>query len=180
MKNFFRGFAGISALALLLAGCDDGTSDPNSADPNKPDATLPPKADAVSSGPVTCPIPASTMHKFGKVPTNGYLLLLNPAQFACSTYAWDAAPTACGSPVDGFAKTADDPACCVNVLPFVPGNGNPNSAKSAYVEVPSLICDSASDWRIESQVLGKTALCSSDGKFMGWSCSVLGELPLGM
>jgi len=96
------------------------------------------------SGSIACPIPASAMHNFGKVPPNGYLLLLNPDQFTCSTYAWDAAPTACGSPVDGFAKTFDDPACCVNVLPFVPGNGNPNSAKSAYVEAPSLILAIAS------------------------------------
>ena len=177
MKNFFFG---ISALALLLVGCDGGTTDPNDVEPNKPDATVPPKTDAVPSGSIACPIPASAMHNFGKVPPNGYLLLLNPDQFTCSTYAWDAAPTACGSPVDGFAKTFDDPACCVNVLPFVPGNGNPNSAKSAYVEAPSLICDAATLFTIESQVLGGTALCSSDGKFMGWSCSVLGELPLGM
>ena len=176
MKNIFFG---ISALALLLVGCDGGTSDPNDVDPNKPDATPSTKTDAIPSGPVSCPIPASSRHTFGKVPTNGYLLLVNSTQFTCSTYAWEAAPTDCSSPVNGFAKTVSDPACCVNVLPFAPGGGNPNSAKSAYMEAPSLICDSDVSMRAED-VMGKTALCSSDGKFMGWSCAVLGEISLGV
>ena len=175
MKNFFFG---ISALALLLVGCDGGTLDPNEVDPNKPDASPASKPDAVPSGPITCPIPASTLAypKVSTVPVIGYRLLVDPEHFFCATFTGSAGPTDCSSPVNGFANTDNDPWCCVHTFSNPVGGGS--KVVSASMMAPSLLC-SSDGLTLElnmgpvEYIPGRVALCSSSGKFMGWDCNAM-------
>jgi hypothetical protein len=188
MKNFFFG---ISALALLLVGCDDGTFDPNDATSGKLDATSGSKSDAIPSGPISCPIPkpANSAGPGGApvstVPVLGYRLLTDPEHFSCSTYPKSVGypdsvgPTNCSSPVNGFAKTISDPWCCVHTFANTVGGGP--KIVSATMLSPSLLCatngifDRTSEY--VGNIPGKVALCSSDGKFMGWDCNAMTNLP---
>jgi hypothetical protein len=182
MKNFFFG---ISALALLLVGCDDGTFDPNDATSGKPDATSGSQSDVIPSGPISCPIPKPAspvgpgMSSVSSVPTLGYRLLTDPEHFTCSTYPDSVGPTNCSSPVDGFAKTLSDPWCCVDTFANTVGGGP--KIVSATMLSPSLRCatngifDRSSEYA--GNIPGKVALCSSDGKFMGWDCNAMTNLP---
>jgi hypothetical protein len=176
MKNFF--FA-ISALALLLVGCDDGTFDPNDATSGKADATSGSQSDVIPSGPISCPIPKPAISLglgmalglvVSTVPTIGYRLLTDPEHFSCSTYPESVGPTNCSSPVDGFAKTSSDPWCCVHTA-------EGQSLSTPLMASPSLLC--ATDGFFDrnmgyaANIPGKVALCSSDGKFMGWDCNAM-------
>ena len=183
MKNFFFG---ISALALLLVGCDDGSADPNDVVSAKPDATAASRPDATEPttiptsypAPVLtptgfhCPIPASTVNPtIPTAPRNMYRYLINADQFSCSV-SGTAGPTDCKSPANGFALAKSDPWCCLNTQPIpVSVGGNLKSAPSAYLLSPSLLCPTyiggnETPW-------GQIALCSPEGKFVGWDCNMM-------
>ena len=158
MKDFFFG---ISVLALLLAGCDDGTSDPSGTGSGKPDATLASKPDVVPPGPVTCPVPVKSPYTAAEmVPRDGYLQV--PGKAPCTESA--SGPTDCSSPSTGFSNgKAGSGFCCV-----VPPIGS--------TQASSLYCfgSDAVNLSVMKQLLvGSTALCSPGGEFVGWDCSSL-------
>ena len=188
MKDFFFG---IPALALLLVGCDDGNSGPAATDAGRLDSQ--PAQFTVQGktvlGTLACSIPASTraQPKAGTVPSVGYRL------FNVESSQWDSLhcveqfgyfpgepptpnkSTDCGSPENGFALSDSDPWCCVNAASLAPGAGMGVEAyPSSYMTTPMLECTGyagdLSAIQSPQDIAGKVALCSVDGRFMGWDC----------
>lgn len=173
MKNFFFG---ISVLALLLVGCDDGNPGPGSADavPSQP-------VDAADSFGKTCPIPTSAWAytKIGTVPSVGYRYMGSGPSYFAGSHCSEApgyfnSSTACDSPVNGFALTSSDPWCCVNAISIAPDPSMGRMFPSAYLSIPTLLCSSKTDAsNLAQATAGKVALCMDDGKaglFVGWDC----------
>jgi hypothetical protein len=190
MKNFFFG---ISVLALLLVGCDDGNIEPSVSDagrldtlPGQPSGSL---RDMMESGKVSCPIPVSTLAspKIGVVPSVGYRYAGPvPSYFTFSHCSESGGyvneSTDCNSPANGFALTSSDPWCCVNAVSSdmvwtYDKLGHPITVPSiSGLLTPTLLCSSKTDtFNMAQDTAGKVALCLDDGKaglFMGWDCNV--------
>ena len=185
MRDFFFG---ISVLALLLVGCDDGTSDTGKTDalPGQPSGSL---KDLMATGKVSCPIPASTLAspKIGAVPSVGYRYAGPVPSYFTYTHCAESpgyvnGSTDCNSPENGFALTSSDPWCCVNAVSSTmiwsyDEEGHPTATiptVSGFLS-PSLLCSSKTDtFDLAQNTAGKVALCLDDGKagvFMGWDCN---------
>lgn len=163
MKKYFLLLAPLALLAA--ASCDgspqpeDPSALPDAGSPARPDA-LAPRTDSPAPG---CAVPEPRVKSmWGSTvttsPRGGFRTLADPV--TCSA-AYNPPPRDCSRPVDGFSDGTTW--CCVSAARAAKGQYQPARPTTMY-------CFDKVSAGAHTKAPGNVALCSLDGKFVGWDC----------